>query len=342
MKSAPIRLSVVLFSILFLLPLLAPEVPFAQSSAEKVDRAKKDGTVNFYSVWNLPHSQAVKNVFQKRYPSIKVNLYRAGGSSMVNKLDIEAKTGRNEADVIIISDLYWQTLMDKGLIAPYCSPELGAFPNEFKDEKCLWTILNINTHVIAYNTQLVPEDARPKTLQDLLDPRWKGKLVMDTTDDRWFTQTVDKMGEEKGMAFMKKLAAQKPNFRRGHTLMVQLLAAGEFPVNVIAYGYQVEYMKAQGATLGWSADQPVTITGGAGSLARHAPHPEAAKLFLDVLLSKEAQEEITKFNRVATRTDVPPNPPHLVQGLKMYPVKLDLGRILPKRVIQFREIFSSY
>lgn len=342
MKSAPIRLSVVLFSILFLLPLLAPEEPFAQSSAERIDRAKKEGTVNFYFVWNLPHGQAVKNVFQKRYPSIKVNLYRAGGSAMVNKLDIEAKTGRNEADVIIISDLYWQTLMDKGLIAPYCSPERGAFPNEFKDEKCLWTILNINTHVIAYNTRLVPEDARPKTLQDLLDPRWKGKLVMDTTDDRWFTQTVDKMGEEKGMAFMKKLAAQKPNFRRGHTLMVQLLAAGEFPVNVIAYGYQVEYMKAQGATVDWSADEPVTITGGAGSLAKHAPHPEAAKLFLDVLLSKEAQEEITKFNRVATRVDVPPNPPRLVQGLKMHPVKLDLGRILPKRVKQFREIFDIY
>jgi len=165
---------------------------------------------------------------------------------------------------------------------------------------------------------------------------------MDTTDDRWFTQTVDKMGEERGMAFMKRLAAQKPNFRRGHTLMVQLLAAGEFPMNVIAYGYQVEYMKAQGATIGWSADQPVTITGGAGSLARHAPHPEAAKLFLDVLLSKEAQEEITKFYRVATRVDVPPNPPRLVQGLKMYPVKLDLGRILPKRVKQFREIFAIY
>jgi iron(III) transport system substrate-binding protein len=201
-------------------------------------------------------------------------------------------------------------------------------------------MVNINTHVIAYNTQLIPEKARPRTLRDLLNPRWKGKLVMDTTDDRWFTQTLDKMGEEKGMAFMKKLAAQKPNFRRGHTLMVQLLAAGEFPVNVMAYGYQVEYMKAQGATLDWSADQPVTTTGGAASLARHAPHPEAAKLFLDVLLSKEAQQEITKFNRVATRKDVPPNPPSQIEGLTMFPVKMELGRILPERVKQFKEIFG--
>ncbi|MEE9550987.1 MAG: extracellular solute-binding protein, partial [Candidatus Binatia bacterium] len=207
-------------------------------------------------------------------------------------------------------------------------------------KKCLWTVLNINTHVIAYNTAMVPKEARPKTLKDLLDPRWKNKLVMDTTDERWFTQTLDKMGEERGLAYMKKLAAQKPQFRRGHTMMLQLLAAGEFPVNVIAYGYQVEYMKKQGAPLDWAADEPVTSTGGVISLAKHAPHPEAAKLFIDFAMSKVAQEEITKFNRVATRTDVPPDPPHLVEGLKMAPVKPELGKTLRAKAKQFREIFG--
>jgi iron(III) transport system substrate-binding protein len=208
----------------------------------------------------------------------------------------------------------------------------------------------VNTHLldgkntvqmIAYNTELVPKEARPKTLEDLLDPRWeKGKLVMDTTDERWFTQTLDKMGEERGMAYMKKLAAQEPQFRRGHTMMLQLLAVGEFPVNVIAYGYQVEYLKKQGAPLGWSADEPVTSTGGVISLAKHAPHPEAAKLFIDFAMSKVAQEEITKFNRVATRVDVPPDPPSLVEGLKMAPVKPELGKILRNRTGQFRKIFG--
>lgn len=312
----------------------------ARASSERVEKAKKEGVVNFYFVWNLPHGQAVAKAFNRKFPSIKVNLYRSGGSSMVNKLDIEAKTGRHDVDVIIMSDLYWQSLMDRDLIAAYCSPQLPAFPTEFKDPKCLWTVLNINTHVIAYNTELVPKEARPGTLEDLLHPRWKGKLVMDTTDERWFTQTLDKMGEERGMAFMKKLAAQKPQFRRGHTMMLQLLAVGEFPVNVIAYGYQVEYLKKQGAPLGWSADEPVTSTGGVISLAKHAPHPEAAKLFIDFAMSKLAQEEITKFNRVATRVDVPPNPPHLVEGLKMAPVKPELGKLLRNRTVQFRKIFG--
>ena len=207
----------------------------------------------------------------------------------------------------------------------------------------------VNTHLldgkntvqmIAYNTELVPKEARPKILEDLLDPRWKDNLVMDTTDERWFTQTLDKLGEERGLAYMKKLAAQKPQFRRGHTMMLQLLAAGEFPVNVIAYGYQMEFMKKQGAPLGWSADEPVTSTGRVISLAKHAPHPEAAKLFIDFAMSKVAQEEITKFNRVATRTDVPPDPPSLVEGLKMAPVKPELGKILRNRTVQFRKIFG--
>lgn len=313
---------------------------FAESAAERVEKAKKEGAVNFYFVWNLPHGQAVAKAFNKKFPSIKVNLYRSGGSSMVNKLDIEAKTGRYDVDVIIMSDLYWQSLMDRDLIAAYCSPQLSAFPAVFKDRKCMWTVLNINTHVIAYNTELVPKEAGPKTLEDLLDPRWKGNLVMDTTDERWFTQTLDKMGEERGMAYMKKLAAQKPQFRRGHTMMLQLLAVGEFPVNVIAYGYQVEYLKKQGAPLGWSADEPVTSTGGVISLAKHAPHPEAAKLFIDFAMSKLAQEEITKFNRVATRVDVPPDPPSLVEGMKMAPVKPELGKILRHRTVQFRKIFG--
>ncbi|MFQ5684632.1 MAG: ABC transporter substrate-binding protein [Candidatus Binatia bacterium] len=320
---------------------LAGGLSFAESSAERIQKAKKEGVVNFYAVWQLEHLQALKKAFNKRYPTIQVNLLRQGGQQMINRLDTEAKTGRNDVDVIIISDLYWQTLMDKGLVAPYCSRERKAFPSQFKDPKCRWSVLNINTHVIAYNTALVPKKARPKNLKDLLDPRWKGgKLVMDTTDDRWFTQTLDKWGEEKGMAFMKKLAAQKPDFRRGHTLMLQILAAGEYPVNVMTYGHNVEFMKARGAPIDWVADQPVTVTGGAASLAKRAPHPEAAKFFIDFLMSKEAQEVITRFNRIATRVDVPPNPPRLLKDLKMAPVKPELGRILPRRVKQFRKVFG--
>ena len=166
------------------------------------------------------------------------------------------------------------------------------------------------------------------------------RYYIDTTDDRWFTQTLDKWGEEKGIAYMKKLAAQKPDFRRGHTLMLQIVAAGEYPVNIMSYGHNVEFMKSKGAPIDWSVDQPVTVTGGAASIAKRAPHPEAARLFMDFLMSKEAQEVITGFNRIATRVDVPPNPPRLLKGLKMVPVKTELGKILPKRIKEFRNIFG--
>lgn len=314
-------------------------VCLAQSAQE---RARAEGVVNFYSIWNAPNTQAVADLFRKRYPFIEVNSYRAGGGAggLLNKILIEARAGKHAVDVILMTDLYWKALADANLVAPYCSAGREAFPDEFKDGRCLWTMLNINTHVIAYNTALIPREEAPKNLHDLLRPKWKGKLVMDRHDDRWFTYTMDKMGEERGLDFMERLAAQKPELRAGHTLMLQLLAAGEFSVNVMAYGHGVELLRSKGAPLDWVADQPVTTTGSVVSLARLAPHAEAARLLIDFLMSKEAQEIIVRFNRIPTRRDVPPNPPRLLQGLKIYPTKMELADRLKERTEQFHKIFG--
>jgi len=102
-----------------------------------------------------------------------------------------------------------------------------------KDERCYWTMPHLNTHVIVFNTQMVAKNEIPKNNQDLLHPRWKAKLIMSSDDYRWVAYTMDKMGETKGAEFMKKLAAQRPNLRAGHIIQLQLLAAGEFPVNVM-------------------------------------------------------------------------------------------------------------
>jgi ABC-type Fe3+ transport system substrate-binding protein len=314
----------------------------ARVTKERLARAKSEGTVNFYSIWNVPNTKGVVDLFMKKYPFLRVNSYRAGGgaSGLLNKILIEARAGKNDVDVILMTDLYWKALADEGLVTPYCSPGRRAFANRFKDDKCLWTMMNINTHVIAYNTEAVSQKEAPKNLYDLLDPKWRGKLVMDQREERWFTYTLDKMGEEKGMEFMRKLAAQKPEFRRGHTLMLQLLAAGEYPVNVMAYGHGVELMKSKGAPLNWVADQPVTTTGSVVSLAKHAPHPEAAKLLIDFIMSYEGQKVHLQFKRIPTRNDVPPDPPRLLEGLEIYPVKMELADRLNERTKEFHKIFG--
>ncbi len=329
------------FSIPTLLTLAALLSAQSAGGAEQSTLAKKEGAVNFYSTWDIGRSGLLKNLFEKRHPAIQVNVFHATAATMNNRLLIEARTGRHEFDVAIPGEIFWKGLQDQGLFASYCSPERDAYPAELKDDRCFWTMLNLNTHVIAYNSRIVSKNDAPKKLLDLLDPRWKEKLVMDPQDYRWFAYTLDKWGEEKGLEFMKKLAAQRPHFRPGHSLQVQLLAAGEFPVNVMAYGFRVEEMRSKGAPMDWYADEPVTITGAVASISRRAPHPEAAKLFVDFLLSREAQQAMVRFNVVPARSDVPPDPPRLIKGLKLYPVKPELADIINRRIEQFRSIFAT-
>ncbi len=313
----------------------------AQTSKEVLEKAKKEGVVDFYFNWTLTHGKALGDRFMKHYPFIKVNHLRLSSEKLANKIMTEARAGRKAVDVILVDSILTQILLNKDLIAPYCSPERAAYAQKFKDNKCLWTHLNLNTHVIGYNTQLVSRQEAPRSNLGLLDPKWKGKMALYGKDYRWFAYTLDKMGEEKGMEFMKRLAGQDLYYGGGHTAILQLVIAGEFPIAVMVYGPKVEFFKSQGAPVDWVADQPVTATGGAISLAKYAPHPAAAKLLIDFVMSKEGQEIVTRLNRVSTRGDVSPKSPGLIEGQEIYPIKLELSNILNKRSEQFRKIFGS-
>lgn len=158
---------------------------------------------------------------------------------------------------------------------------------------------------------------------------------------RWFAYTLDKLGEEKGLGFMKRLAARKLSFRHGDTLIAQLLAAGEFSICVVCYGYRIELMKSKGAPVDWNADEPVTASGSTISLAKQAPHPNAAKLLVDFILSKEGQTILASFFTVPARGDVRPLAPRLIQGLRMHPIKVELSKTLNFRRDQFLQIFKQ-
>ena len=328
------------FAILALLALLPLAAAWVQA-AERVAQAKKEGLVNLYTSWDLDRSGEMKRLFEKRYAGIQVNIYRATSGVISSKVSLEAKAGRHEFDVATPGDLFWKRLYDQGLFARYCSPERDAYPADVKDESCYWTMPHLNTHVIIFNAKMVAKNEVPKNNQDLLHPRWKDKLIMSSDDYRWFAYTMDKMGDAGGVEFMKKLAAQRPHLRAGHTIQLQLLAAGEFPVNVMGYGFQAEQMRSKGAPLDWTADEPVTVTGAVLSISNRPPHPEAAKLLVDFLLSQEAQKAMARLHSVPSRPDVLADPPRLSKGLKFYPVKPELTEVMNKRTAEFRAIFNA-
>ncbi|MBI4523358.1 MAG: extracellular solute-binding protein [Deltaproteobacteria bacterium] len=313
---------------------------WGQTDPARIALAKKEGEVIWYSNLAVDRGDAIARGFMKAHPYVKVKYFRANAPQLANRVMTEAQAGKSQMDVLLISFFFLDQIIEAGILEPYCSSERAAFPPEFKDKDCLWTLINANTHVIAYNTQLVNRNEAPKNYSDLLNPRWREKMVIDDEGYRWFTYTIDKMGETKGLTFMKRLAAQKLNFRHGDTLISQLLAAGEFSVCIVCYGYRVELMKSKGAPVDWNVDEPVTVSGSTVSLARRAPHRNAAQLLIDYILSKEGQTVLASFFTVPARKDVPPLAPRLIQGLKLHPIRVELSKKLSSRRDQFFQIFK--
>jgi iron(III) transport system substrate-binding protein len=197
--------------------------------------------------------------------------------------------------------------------------------------------------VTAFNTrQLTPRDA-PKDYGDLIDPKWKGKLVMEDEEIEWFSTMMSFWGEEKGLAYMQRLAAQNYVIRHGHTLMTQLVAAGEYPAAVIVYGPQTQSIRNAGAPIDWHALNPTVSGINLMGLAAKAPHPNAAMLYIDHMLSEEIQKDYlsAKSFKVSARQGIASAVAQKLSKVKVIPVDIMQSEHFEKHRKRFREIFMG-
>lgn len=283
------------------------------ASQELIEKAKKEGELYFYTNLNIGESRPLLDAFQKKYPFIEAKLTRVGGTAIAARILTEARAGRNVWDVGGLLMLYGKEILKRGLVGAYNSPERKFFRGEFRDKRGFWTAIVLNTSTMIYNTQALKPEEYPKNYDDLLKPRFKDrKISMDTELYLWFEGQMRIRGKEKGLEFMRKLKAQDPVFRRGRTAQAQAVIAGEMPVAVEVYGHRAQEFKAAGAPLDWVAVEPVLIHPLVVMTNKKAPHPHAARLFVDFVLSKEGQEKLRDEGRIPARSDVPPNPPELL------------------------------
>ena len=221
-----------------------------------IEAAKKEGKLQIYALLVAADHMQIIQRFKEKYPFIDVALYRTTSERLYTRIETEARANTHLADVIGISGFQMYQLVKRGLMAKYESPERRYFEPGFKDKEGYWTAYYVNPIVTAYNTrQVSPHDAA-KDYADLLDPKWKGKLVMEDEEIEWFSTMMSFWGDEKGTAYMKRLAAQNFNFRHGHTLMTQLVAAGEYPGAVFVYGPQTQFIRSTGAPIDWTPRIP--------------------------------------------------------------------------------------
>lgn len=313
---------------------LWPSAAVAQDDV--VAAAKKEGQLVLYLSTNLTDANGMIQLFKQKYPFINVNFFRADNEKLLNRILTETTAGKFNGDVILISSFEVRVLLQKKLLQKYVSQHSQHYPEGFTDKDGFWTSVYSIPRVIAYNTKLVRPDVAPKSFDDLLNPRWKGGVGLSDSAVLWYTGFLKYNGEEKGRAYMRKLAAQKPEFRDSETVITQLLAAGEFPIG-ITYSHQAATVKRRGAPVEWVRTAQPIVTGLKPiALSAKAQHPNAGKLFIDVVLSKEGQELMRSFNRIPDRGDVTSE---LKEGTKLFPADPRWGDSYAKYVEEFREIF---
>ena len=305
-----------------------------------VEAAKREGEVVYYASMNLSEANALMGEFEKRYPFVKVRLHRTGSEKLLSRVLTETRAKRNLADVIQTVEFSMHIFGRAGILARYVPQSNSLYPKEFKDEG-FWTTVYYNAYVTGYNTKLVAPSILPKTYDDLLDPRWKEKLMIESTKADWFAGMLQIMGQDRGINYMRALAKQQPSPREGHELLAQLVAAGEgvFDINIPAAS--VERMKERSAPIDWIALGPVpAIMVGIG-VANQAPHPHAAKLFLEFVLSRDGQKLMQTPGRLVARGDLANDQAALLKRLKIVPVNPALAEKLDEYAKQLRSIFGS-
>jgi ABC-type Fe3+ transport system substrate-binding protein len=278
--------------------------------------ARKEGEVVLYTTHIV--DQIVRpliKAFQGYAPGVEVKYVRADGLALVVRLTNEARAGRVQADAWSMVDGV-QALLQGGFAAEYEVPNAKGLPPGLADPKHRWVATNVGIRSAAYNTQIVPKEHAPGSYQDLLDPRWKGKMVWNpkSMTGAWgFISTVIKhMGDEQGLTYLRALAKQNvvplPMAIRA---VLDRVIAGEYAIGLEMNNTHAAISAAQGAPVRWVPLNPVSETLQVAGLTKGARHPNAAKLFIDFMVSPAGQEIFRDNDYLPMRPEIHARIPEL-------------------------------
>jgi iron(III) transport system substrate-binding protein len=201
-----------------------------QARNESLEReARKEGELIWYAaIGKRSRAGELIKVFENKYPFLKVRFQPGGATRQLEQLLVEHRARKHRADIINTRRSFVGVMAKAGAIARYRTPLRNALREGFTDKEGLVNGIYAQPRVFLFNTRMVPREKAPQSFDDLLDPRWKDKMGMDTTDYDWLASLIDFYGRGKALEFAGKLAKQKLNLRRGPTLLAQLAVAGNF------------------------------------------------------------------------------------------------------------------
>jgi len=325
---------------------LAPGIAIAQATVSEIaqyagaDRmqklgegAKKEGVVSVYTSAPVDDYAVFSAAFEKK-TGVKVQVWRAGSEKVLQRGVTEARSGRYDVDVFDTNGPELESLHREKILQAVRSPHAADLIPQAVTPHGDWIGTRLNIFALAYNTQLVKKEELPKRYEDFLNPRWKGRLGIEAGDFDWFSGVMGELGEDKGLKLFRDIVAKNGiSVRKGHTLLTNLVAAGEVPLALTIYNYKAEQLKRKGAPINWFVIPPAIARPNGVGVAAHAPHPNAAVLFYDWMLS-DGQALLLKRNFVPTSTKVKTN-------LSGFPVKFIDSKVILDETPKWEKLFDD-
>jgi iron(III) transport system substrate-binding protein len=275
-----------------------------------LDGAKKEGTVTLYSSATVTDMGPQIAAFEKKY-GIKVRLWRAASEDITRRVISEQRAGRFEADIVETAGSEMEVLVREKALQRFLTPISADLIPAATFAHRQWIATRINAFGAGYNTKLISAADAPKRYEDLLDPKWKGKLAVEASDANWFMQLAAIMGEDTAVTLFRNIVARNGvSVRKGHSLLANLVPTGEVPLALTLYGYRVEQLKSEGAPIEVLYLPPVIGLPTGTGIVRNAPHSHAAALLADFFLT-DAQPMIAERFNLPVNPKVRPVPENL-------------------------------
>jgi iron(III) transport system substrate-binding protein len=274
--------------------------------ARLVAGARKEGSLLLYASTPIEYLRVIIDAFEAKY-GVKVNLWRSRSENLLQRIVSEARGGSPMFDVVESITPPIEAMRREGMLQRVNAPvhdELlpwGVPPHRE------WAATQLYLFVQSYNTARVRKQDLPRTYADLLDPKWKGKLAIEASDHEWFYSVAKEIGEEKGLRFWRQLVATNGlQLRTGHSLLNNLVGAGEVALALTVYNSDPETLKKKGSPVDWFVIEPaIAIPNGVG-VSRRAPHPHAAVLFYEYMLGEDAQRVLARIGYVTSQKKIEP------------------------------------
>ena len=289
--------------------------PAGAADQTLIDAAKKEGHVTWYTTLIIDQfARPAVAAFEKKY-GIKVDFVRAEPTEIAIRIVNEAKAGQVQADVL--DGFTVGSLAKDNYIESWLPDEAKQMPKDYYDPAGHWIASNIYVLTPGFNTDLVPKGTEPKTFEDLLDPKWKGKMIWSSNISAssapgFIGSVLTEMGPEKGMDYLRKLAKQDIASTGGSARQVlDQVISGEYALSPRIFNHHTIISAAKGAPVDWIRMEPAMVVLNIVSLLAHSPHPNAGKLFIDFLESEDGQKIFRDADYLPANPAVPPKNPSL-------------------------------